>query len=125
MLLVQHRVELVDPGPEVGHIPPEGDPQHVQKFVHPVHQPLRRASLALDSGLPFVYYHLVGQVSSHDEVVFYNEGRFLIVENEPLEHPCADDSLLAIQIGGGFVNEIGHGSLGKGQDDGHSLQLSP
>lgn len=53
-----------------------------------------------------------------------DECRFLVVDDEALEDSGTDHSLLAVEIGGGLIDQVGHGSLGEGQDDGHSLQFS-
>lgn len=124
MLLVQHRVKFVDPGTIVGGVSPEGDSEHVQKFVHSVHQALGRVGHALHAGLSLVDDDLIGQVGRHDEVVFDHKGSLLVVEDEPLEHSRADDSLLAVQVGRGLVDEVGVSALGQRKDDGYSLQLS-
>jgi hypothetical protein len=124
LLLIQNRVELINPGSVVRRISSEGNAQHVQELVHSVNQSLRRVGPALEAWLSLVDNNLIGKVGGHDEVVLDNKGSLLIVEDESLEHSGADDSLLAVQVGGRLIDQVGVCSFGKGQNNGNSLQLS-
>lgn len=42
-----------------------------------------RVSHSLDGRLSLKHNHTVGQVSSHDEIVLYHEGRLLGMKNKP------------------------------------------
>lgn len=124
LFLVQHRVQLVYPGPEVSRVPTERDSQHVQEFIHAVHQALRSVGLAADTRLPFVNDHLIRQVGRHNEVMLHHERCLLVVQDEPLYHSGSDHPLLAVEVGGRLVDEVGVRTLSQGQDDRDSLQLS-
>lgn len=101
---VEHGVELVDARAEVAGVAAEGDLEHAQELVHAVDEALRRVGHAVDAGLALVDDHLVRQVGRHDEVVLHDERRLLVVDDEALQHPRADHSLLAVQVGRGLVD---------------------
>lgn len=62
LLLVLERVELVDPRPEVGRIPTEGDLERGEELVHSGDEGLGRSSRGLDGGLSLVDDDTVGKV---------------------------------------------------------------
>jgi len=106
LLLVFHRVHLVDPGAEVAGITTEGDAECLQKLVHSAQQRLRpgcdnsgefdgsclfdrddwilRVGDGVDRGNSVKDNDTVSHVSGHDEVMLDDEGGLFRVEDEPL-----------------------------------------
>lgn len=53
-----------------------------------------------------------------------NEGRLLAVHDEALDDAGGDDALLAVEVGGWFVDEVDVSGDAKGEDNGHALEFA-
>lgn len=69
----------------VGRVSAEGDLQVFQELVHARQQRLRRMGCCLLAGNAIVHDYTVREVSRHDEVMLYDEGRLLAVHDEALD----------------------------------------
>lgn len=77
MLLVQLRIELVDPWSEVGGIPTEGNIEVLQEFVAAGEQGLGGIGSRINTRLTIENNDTVCQVCCHDEIVLHDEGGLL------------------------------------------------
>mmetsp|Transcript_9373 Transcript_9373/g.28171 ORF Transcript_9373/g.28171 Transcript_9373/m.28171 type:complete len:354 (+) Transcript_9373:2157-3218(+) len=124
LLLVLEGLSLVNAGPVVGGIPPEGDVQVLQECIHASEEGLRGMGSGILGGCAIIHNHTVCKVGSHDEIVLHDECRLLAVHDESLDHLSGNNTLLGVQVGGGLVDEVHVGGHAQAHGDGHSLQLS-
>lgn len=71
-----------------------------------------------------VHYYTVSKVGGHDKVVLDNEGSTLKVDDEAFDDLGCNDTLLGIEVGGGFVNKVDICRLTESKDDGYTLQFT-
>lgn len=124
LLRVFDRVELVDPGPEIGRIAPKRNLQLLQKGVHAAEERLGRVRRALHARLAVVDDDSVGEVGRHDKVVLDNKGGLFGVDDEALDHLGGDDALLRVEVRGRLVDEVNVGGLAEAEHERDALKLS-
>ena len=93
------RVNLVDARSVVFGISSEGDFERSQEHVHARQKTLRRRSCRLLRWLTLENDDTIGQVRSHDEIVFDDESCLFTVTNVSLDDSGSVQTLLGVQVG--------------------------
>jgi hypothetical protein len=77
----------------------------------------------LHTRLTFKHNDPVRQVRRHDKIVLDDKGRLFSVQDKPFDDFCSNDTLLRIEVGGRFINEVNIGGGTKTEDQGDTLEF--
>ena len=124
LFLIKLRVQLVNSWTIVGWISSECDIQTLQELVTARQETFGRVGACINTRFTIKHNDAIGEVGSHDEIVFDNEGGLLGVHNESFDNTRSDNTLFGVEVGGGLINQVDIGWDTEGENDSYSLQFS-
>ncbi len=139
LLPILNRVQFVDPWSEILWVSSKGDPHLAKELIHSVDQShgLTRSTFlswcacvhddSRENNALLGYEGLgllVSEVGCHNEIVFDNEGRLLVLYNESLYDPRGLDTLLGIKISGWLVDQVDCCWFTQTEDKGDFLEFA-
>lgn len=124
LVLVKLRALLVDTRAVVGRVTTECNIEVVQELVAASKEGLGCVGVSIDTRLSVKDNDTIGKIGGHDEIVLDNKGRLFGVHDESLDDSRGNDTLLGIEIGRRFINQVDIGGHTQGEDNGNTLQFT-
>lgn len=124
LLAVLETAGLVDTRAEVGGVTTEGDLDVGQEGVEAMGDGVRAAGSGLDTRGTSVVDDTIGEVSSHQEIMFNDEGSLAGSHDPPLDDLGDNNTLLDIKVGRGLIKKVNIGLLTKSKGNGDTLALT-